>query len=155
MRYAIVLAVVLLVASGAIFMRSAGANESSFAYRDPETVALGLSIYAENCAACHGSELEGEANWREPDAAGYLSAPPHNADGHTWHHPNAQLFEITKFGTEAVVGGSYKSNMEAFDVLFSDDEIVAVLAYIKSTWPQQIIDRHDQMNAAYDQANEP
>ncbi len=155
MRYATVFALVLLVAGGIIFMRSAGANESSFAYSDQDIVALGQSLYSENCAVCHGSNLEGQENWQDRDASGFLPAPPHDANGHTWHHPDAQLFEITKSGTEAYVGGGYKSNMEAFDVLLSDEEIVAVLAYIKSTWPQRIVDRHDQLNAAYDEATKP
>ncbi len=155
MRYAIVCLLVLLVAGGLFFVRSAGANESSFAYSDPDIVALGQSLYTENCAVCHGNNLEGQENWRASDASGYMPAPPLDENGHTWHHPDAQLFEITKFGTEAYVGGGYKSNMEAFDELLSDDEIAAVLAYIKSTWPQQIIDRHDQMNAAYDEATKP
>jgi len=155
MRYSIVFAIVLLVAAGVFFMRSAGANESSFAYNDPDIVALGQSLYQENCAVCHGKALEGQENWKDRDASGYMPAPPHDADGHTWHHPDAQLFEITKDGIEAVVGGDYKSNMAAFGVILSDDEIVAILAYIKSTWPQRIIDRHDQMNAAYDEATKP
>jgi mono/diheme cytochrome c family protein len=155
MRYAFVFAIVLLVAAGVFFMRSAGANESSFAYNDPDVVALGQSLYQENCAACHGRDLEGEGSWRERDASGYLPAPPHDENGHTWHHPDAQLFEITKIGTAAVVGGDYKSNMEAFEGVLTDDEVVAVLAFIKSTWPQRIIDRHDQLNAAYDKARKP
>ncbi|MEK6217511.1 MAG: c-type cytochrome [Boseongicola sp.] len=118
-------------------------------------MALGQSLYQENCAVCHGNDLEGQENWRERDASGYLPAPPHDADGHTWHHPDAQLFEITKDGIEAVVGDDYKSNMEAYGVILSDDEIVAVLAFIKSTWSQRIIDRHDQLNAAYDKATKP
>ena len=155
MRYAILFALALSVVGGVLFVRSAGVAESSFAYRDPEIVALGQSLYQDNCAACHGNDLEGEESWRERDASGYLPAPPHDANGHTWHHPDAQLLEITKIGTAAIVGGDYKSNMEAFEGVLSDDEVVAVLAYIKSTWPQRIIDRHDQLNAAYDKATKP
>ena len=155
MRYVIVCVLVLLVAGGLFFVRSAGANESSFAYSDPDIVALGQSLYAENCAVCHGNDLEGQENWQDRDASGFMPAPPHDENGHTWHHPDAQNFEITKYGIEAVVGGGYKSNMEAYDVLMSDEEIVAVLAYIKSTWPQQIIDRHDQLNEAYSEATKP
>ena len=155
MRYAIMFALALSAVGGVLFVRSAGATESSFAYRDPEIVALGQSLYNENCAACHGNDLEGEESWRERDASGYLPAPPHDANGHTWHHPDAQLFEITKIGTAAVVGGDYKSNMGAFEGVLTDVEVVAVLAYIKSTWPQRIIDRHDQLNAAYDKATKP
>lgn len=114
---------------------------------DAETVALGQSLYSENCASCHGANLEGQADWQSRDADGYLPAPPHDETGHTWHHPTEQLFAITKVGTEAVVGGGYKSNMTGFGEVLSENEIYAVLAYIKSTWPDRIIERHNQMDA--------
>lgn len=155
MKYAIMLALVLLALAGVLFVRSAGADERAFAYRDTEIVAFGQLLYQENCAACHGVDLEGEENWRARNESGYLPAPPHDESGHTWHHPDAQLFEITKIGTAAVVGGDYQSNMDAFGGKLTDDEITAVLAFIKSTWPQQIIDRHDRLNAAYEEATKP
>jgi len=122
---------------------------------DEETVALGQSLYLENCAACHGANLEGQADWQSRDADGYLPAPPHDETGHTWHHPTEQLFAITKLGTEAIVGGGYKSNMAAFGDVLSDGEIYAILAYIKSTWPERIIERHNQMDANFYAARRP
>ncbi|MFY0634374.1 MAG: c-type cytochrome [Vannielia sp.] len=120
-------------------------------YTDPEALALGQSLYAENCAACHGAALEGQvANWRERDADGFMPAPPHDETGHTWHHPDAMLFAITKFGTEAVVGQGYQSNMAAFEDVLSDDEILATLAFIKSTWPPELIEAHNGMNAQFE-----
>ena len=59
---------------------------------DVDVVALGAKIYQARCASCHGAELEGQANWRERGADGILPAPPHDASGHTWHHPDAVLF---------------------------------------------------------------
>jgi S-disulfanyl-L-cysteine oxidoreductase SoxD len=118
-----------------------------FPYRDPAVVAEGRAVYFDHCAACHGAELEGQPDWRKADTDGYLPAPPHDATGHTWHHPDTLLFEITKHGTEAVVGGGYRSNMAGFGDILSDAEIFAVLAYIKSTWPPRIIERHDRLNA--------
>ena len=82
------------------------------------------------------------------DDQGYLPAPPHDATGHTWHHPDTQLFAITRHGTAALVGNGYKSRMEGFGDTLSDDDILAVLAYIKSTWPPGIIARHNAINAA-------
>ncbi|NNJ68840.1 MAG: cytochrome c [Boseongicola sp.] len=122
---------------------------------DEATVASGQALYLENCAACHGVNLEGQADWQSRDADGYLPAPPHDETGHTWHHPTDQLFAITKLGTEAIVGGGYKSNMGAFGDVLSDDEIYAVLAYIKSTWPNRIIERHNQMDASVAAAKRP
>ena len=66
-----------------------------------------------------------------------MPAPPHDASGHTWHHPDGVLFRITKEGVAAVVGGGYQSDMPAFGDVLSDDEIRAVLAYIKSMWPER------------------
>lgn len=116
-------------------------------YRDGAITARGRDIYGDNCASCHGADLQGEPDWRRPDADGYLPAPPHDSTGHTWHHPDAQLIEITRLGTEAIVGGTYRSRMIGFGDILSDDEIIAVLAYIKSTWPGQVIEQHNRINA--------
>ena len=113
---------------------------------DAATVATGKSVYEEHCASCHGANLEGQTNWRERLPTGRLPAPPHDRTGHTWHHPDAQLFDITKRGPAAVVGGSYESDMPGFDGVLTDAEIVAVLSYIKSTWPASIRARHDDLN---------
>tara|TARA_R110002124_G_scaffold90906_1_gene231736 strand:+ start:11039 stop:11524 length:486 start_codon:yes stop_codon:yes gene_type:complete len=113
---------------------------------DAATVATGKSVYEEHCASCHGANLEGQTNWRERLPSGRLPAPPHDRTGHTWHHPDAQLFDLTKRGPAAVVGGSYESDMPGFAEVLSDAEIVAVLSYIKSTWPASIRARHDDLN---------
>jgi len=119
-----------------------------FPYTDAAAVAEGQTLYEAHCAACHGANLEGEDDWRSPGPDGRLPAPPHDETGHTWHHPDAQLFMITKYGTEAMVGGNYRSNMIGFEDILTDDEIIAVLAYIKSSWPEQIRVRHTEMNRA-------
>ncbi|MEQ8355682.1 MAG: cytochrome c [Kiloniellaceae bacterium] len=112
---------------------------------DRDKVALGATIYAANCASCHGADLQGQPDWRRRRADGRLPAPPHDADGHTWHHPGAQLFELTKFGPAALAGGGYQSDMPAYEGILSDDEIWAVLSFIKSRWPAEVRARHDQI----------
>jgi mono/diheme cytochrome c family protein len=113
---------------------------------DPDVVALGQSIYSENCASCHGANLEGQSNWRSPGPDGRLPAPPHDATGHTWHHDGDTLFRLTKYGTGALIGDpDYASNMPIYEGVLTDDEIIAVLSYIKSKWPQDVRERHDQM----------
>lgn len=99
-------------------------------------LALGQEVYAANCASCHGANLEGQPEWRRRNENGRMPAPPHDATGHTWHHADRQLFTITKLGVSAIVPG-YESDMPAFEGILSDDEITAVLAYIKSTWPER------------------
>jgi len=114
---------------------------------DPAAVARGADVYAAECASCHGAALEGAADWRSPGPDGLLPAPPHDASGHTWHHADSVLFQITKYGTAAVVGGGYQSAMMGFGDILSDDDILAVLAYIKSTWPPRVRAMHDRVNA--------
>lgn len=116
-------------------------------YRDATAVAEGKDIYVAQCASCHGLRLQGEPNWREPDGDGYLPAPPHDESGHIWHHPDEQLIAITALGTARLVGNGYKSKMPGFGNILSPDEIAAVLAYVKSTWPHAIQERHDKINA--------
>ena len=79
----------------------------------------------------------GSRTGRHPFPSGRLPAPPHDAGGHTWHHPDDILFRIVREGTAAIVGGGYESDMPGFADLLSDAEIRAVLAYIKSTWPER------------------
>ncbi len=105
-----------------------------------EKVARGKSVYAQYCASCHGANLEGQPNWQDKLPTGRMPAPPHDASGHTWHHPDTVLFGITKHG---LVPGKYappkyESDMPAFGNQLSDEEIWAVLAYIKHSWPDKI-----------------
>lgn len=106
--------------------------------KDPLLVSLGSGIYAENCASCHGENLEGEPNWRQRGIDGLLPAPPHDETGHTWHHADGLLFEITKQGPAALAGNNYQSAMPGYGDVLKDAEIIAVLAYIKSRWPKDV-----------------
>jgi mono/diheme cytochrome c family protein len=115
-------------------------------WRDPAAVTQGQGIYTDHCAACHGDRLQGQPDWQTRDADGYLPAPPHDPSGHTWHHPDQQLFDITKHGIEAIVGNGYRSRMMGYEGILTDSEITAVLAYIKSTWPARVIAVHDRIN---------
>jgi mono/diheme cytochrome c family protein len=61
------------------------------------------------------------------------------------------LFRITREGSTAVIGGGYESDMPGFAPVLSDDEIRAVLAFIKSTWPERIRRAQEKVNAAQNQ----
>lgn len=105
-----------------------------------DQIALGRAVYEKTCASCHGVRLEGQPNWQRRLPNGRMPAPPHDDAGHTWHHPDHVLFAITKYGVvppHAPPG--YQSDMPAFQTLLSDDEIRAVLAYIKSHWSSEVM----------------
>lgn len=113
---------------------------------DPAIIALGANVYEANCASCHGANLEGQTNWRSPGEDGRLPAPPHDKTGHTWHHDGDTLFQLTKYGVGAFVNDpNYASNMPVYEGVLRDEEIIAVLSYIKSTWPEEIRARHTEM----------
>jgi mono/diheme cytochrome c family protein len=105
---------------------------------DAQQIALGQRVYAANCASCHGANLEGQANWQQELPTGGWPAPPHDETGHTWHHDDQSLFTTIKEGGQATSPPGYKSMMPAFGQALSDNEIWAVLAYIKSTWSPEI-----------------
>ncbi len=104
-------------------------------------VAQGRKVYGRQCASCHGATLGGQPNWRQRRPNGRLPAPPHDQTGHTWHHPDEQLFAMTKQGTAAFAGRGYRSDMPAYAGRLSDSDIWAVIAFIKSRWPQSIRQR--------------
>lgn len=116
---------------------------------DLNQVALGERVYSEHCAACHGTNLEGQPDWQSRRSDGRLPAPPHDESGHTWHHADEVLFRITKDGVAALVPG-YESDMPAYGDILTDDEIWALLAFIKSRWPPVIQARQAEINRRSD-----
>ena len=140
----------VLLVGAVIYYLSSPANEAeaniALKHKDAAVVDLGRAVYAENCASCHGVALGGQANWRQRDADGYLPAPPHDETGHTWHHPDSYLFLMTKYGIEIMIGKSYRNNMPAYEDKLTDEEILAALSYIKSTWSSRVQRQHEQIN---------
>lgn len=129
-----VLVVAGLAATG--WIRGVATGDAGGDARMPD-LARGEAIYVEACAACHGADLEGQADWRSPGPDGRLPAPPHDETGHTWHHPDRMLLDITMRGTAAVVGGGYESDMPGFGDAYSEDELRDVLDWIKTQWPER------------------
>lgn len=115
---------------------------------DTRQVARGEALYREHCAACHGQRLEGQPDWRYRNVGGRLPAPPHDETGHTWHHSDAQIFRLTKDGlVPPLAPPGYESDMPAFGAVLMDEQIWAVLAFLKSRWPSPIRDRQSRLNA--------
>lgn len=96
------------------------------------SVARGAGLYQANCASCHGG----------PTGGGMMDYPPkHNANGHTWHHPDCELIEVIKEGggpmTEMMrrmMAPPDAPKMVAFKDKLTDEEIGSILDHIKSWW---------------------
>lgn len=113
---------------------------------DLKLVEYGSQVYNAQCADCHGDKLQGQPNWRTRKPDGVLPAPPHDASGHTWHHSDRLLFDYTKKGGQALMPEGVKSGMPGFGHILNDHDIWAVLAFIKSTWPEEIQERQSKQN---------
>lgn len=100
---------------------------------DASAVAAGERLYGQYCAACHGANLAGAADWKTQLADGSLPPPPHDSSGHTWHHADSLLLSITRDGGDVAAN----SRMPAFDGQLSDDEISAILTFLKSRWGEE------------------
>ena len=89
----------------------------------------GQALYEAECASCHGLSGEGQPNWQIPNAEGVFPAPPHNSEGHTWHHPDQVLLEITANG-----GSLPNSGMPGFADKLTEPEMEAILDHVKTLW---------------------
>ena len=144
-----VIAFVAIVALGLVVLnitRRSGLSGTRADLANKQQVALGQQVYAAHCASCHGTKLEGQPNWKEELPSGGRPAPPHDASGHTWHHPDTLLFDIINRGAQAFAQPPKQYNMPAFGSILSDSEIWAVIAYLKSTWPPDIQAAQEQVN---------
>lgn len=101
---------------------------------DSTRIEQGQQLYTQYCAACHGVKGEGQFPDAplEPDATGRYGAPPHDESGHTWHHDDALLLRYVREGGMGDPAVFYP--MPAFGEQLSDEQIVSILAYIKSLW---------------------
>ena len=125
------------VAIGAVLLLTGSYNPFDISAGKAARIAQGEALYGVRCASCHGKNLEGQPNWRAPLPNGRMPAPPHDKTGYTWHHTDAALTGVTKLGLKPFAGDNYESDMPAFGTILSDEEIEAILVYIKSTWPER------------------
>jgi mono/diheme cytochrome c family protein len=97
--------------------------------------ARGAQVYNANCATCHGG----------PTGGGMMDYPPkHNANGHTWHHSDCELKDVIRLGTtpmtemmREMMAPPGAPTMPAWRDRLNDDEIDAVLAFIKTMWTEE------------------
>lgn len=110
-------------------------------------IAQGQQIYAQFCASCHGANGEGQFPDAPlvPDATGRFGAPPHTGAGHTWHHGDELLIRYVQEGGMGSPSSFYP--MPAFGDSLTEDDILLVIAYLKTLW-------NDEQRAYQQQATE-
>jgi mono/diheme cytochrome c family protein len=117
------------------------ASESPIVVRgvrfDRERLSHGQQLYIQYCASCHGANGEGQFPTapNQPDTTGRIGAPPHNGAGHTWHHGDELLFRYVYEGGMGDPEHFYP--MPAFRDQLAEDDIWAVIAYLKTLWNEE------------------
>lgn len=109
------------------------ATDDSARWYTPEQLAQGKVVFANNCAACHGSKAEGVANWQTPDSNGRYPAPPINGTAHAWHHSLAVLLRTINQGGEQLGG-----RMPGFQGRLTELEQRSAVAAFQDYWPDAI-----------------
>ncbi len=87
--------------------------------------ARGRDLYQASCQTCHGGATGGKLR---------DIPPPHNANGHTWHHADQQLTDMTLNGISFSLE---EQKMPAFRDKLTEDDVKAILAYIKTWWTEE------------------
>jgi len=98
-----------------------------------DVVDYGAELFQQNCAVCHGVNAEGTKEWKKTDANGNYPPPPLNGSAHAWHHSIPQLARSIKEG-----GIKLGGVMPAFGDKLSDQEVLAVIAFFQSKWPDKV-----------------
>ena len=133
------LSIALAVAAVAfVFIAAACGGDGSADYPivlSDSLVEDGRVVYEANCAACHGNSTT------PPPLPG---APAHTVDGHTWHHQDRFLVEWVLDGVPLA------QVMPRFRGTLSEDEARSAIAYIKTFWPDEVIQRQTEGSAQYE-----
>lgn len=119
--------------TGMLILATVDAATAHARWYSEQVAQHGRALYAQHCATCHGAQGQGAANWRQANADDTLPPPPLNGTGHTWHHPLRVLVRQVKDGGTPV-GGS----MPAFGYRLDTRQILTVIAYLQSWWPNDI-----------------
>lgn len=109
---------------------------------DPDLIQAGEIVYSQTCAPCHGVNLEGASNWETPNADGSYPPPPLNSSAHAWQHSDSSLIRTITNGR----GSGKTTSMPAFGEQLGEDDIQAVIEFIKSTWETDNLNQQQLLN---------
>jgi mono/diheme cytochrome c family protein len=105
---------------------TAAASVSAAAARNPASASDGAVVYTENCSSCHQADGEGIAG----------AFPPLAGNPTVSGNPVA-VIAIVKDGLEGrlvVNGRPYSGIMPRWRGVLTDEQIAAVISYVRSSW---------------------
>lgn len=110
-------------------------------------VGLGHTLYDQHCAYCHGLDLAGKPDWDGDYPEGRRPALPLDGTAPTWRLSDRDLFDVIKYGGQPFSPPTYVNDMPAFEGELADADIWAIIAYTKSTWPEEALVRQKEATA--------
>ena len=142
-----VFAPILVTGCGDQSMATAGKLAQQISGQDTrwygqDQVERGNTLYQANCAACHKPDASGTPDWKKLDANGKLPPPPLNGTAHTWHHPMSVLHRTVRNGG-VPLGGT----MPPFATKLTPQQIIDILAWVQSHWPDEIYSIWNERNS--------
>lgn len=106
---------------------------------DAELAGRGEPLYEAACVQCHAGPTGGTIS----------DIPPrHNAEGHTWHHADCLLTDIVLDGLPPRPGAEGDEVMPAFRDELTEDEVAAIIAYLKTWWTDEQREVQAEITAA-------
>ena len=110
-----------------------------------EDTLKGKTLFANNCAVCHGPEGIGPQSsaLKVKRKDGKFQPPALNGTAHTWHHAPSLLRKIIANGGNSY-GKGYKGWMPEFKAELIQKERDVILKYIHSLWPDKIRKIYDK-----------
>ena len=104
-------------------------------------VSLGKSLYRANCAFCHGDNLEGKPGWDGSYPSGGRPAMPLDGETAITRLSDQDIMDVTKYGGQPFSPSDYKNDMPGFEMQLGDADIWAIVAFLKSRWSDEAIER--------------
>lgn len=117
-------------------------------HANPAQVALGRSLYDQHCAFCHGNDLAGKPGWDGNYPAGGRPPLPLDGSGAISRLGDRDLFDVAKFGGQPFSPPEYRNAMPGFEGRLADADIWAILAFVKSRWPEAVRERQRELAKA-------
>ena len=99
----------------------------------------GMGLYQASCQTCHGGATGGSLK---------DIPPPHNANGHTFHHADQQLMDMVLNGISFSLE---EKRMPPFKDNLTEEDVRAILAYIKTWWTEEQREYQRQVTAQWGQ----
>lgn len=128
-----------MITGGSVFWeRYTNQTAISADHTNAAQVGLGHSLYDQHCAFCHGTDLAGKPGWDGEYPEGGRPALPLDGSAPIWRLSDRDIFDVTKFGGQPFSPPSYRNEMPAFEDQLADADIWAILAFIKSRWPEAV-----------------